>query len=204
VGHRQRKIIPAKILKVECKSNTILSENTAQLSVDWKSSTMVELKTSKLLTDQRVTKTFARYKAHKYWIQSYLGGVEKIIVGFRDDSGQVTQLSQYETKRLPALGAAYWSDRKCIRFLHQLLKELKQTLVTGMINKSGKGEEDVNSDNIYTLSYTQQKLRLVQRVKTNQEQALLDTFRNKIEQLRVQQKQTAKEEKVDTYEMECL
>lgn len=63
----------------------------------------VELKTSKLLRSQRDKSTFARWKLSKYWAQSFLLGVPRIIVGFRDDDGVVQEVRHYSTLKLPRL-----------------------------------------------------------------------------------------------------
>ena len=45
----------------------------------------VELKTNKLLASKRLVGTFERFKMFKFWVQSYLVGTPKVIVGFRDE-----------------------------------------------------------------------------------------------------------------------
>ena len=39
----------------------------------------------------------------KWWAQSFLVGIERVVVGFRDDAGTVRRLRAYATKRLPKL-----------------------------------------------------------------------------------------------------
>ena len=59
----------------------------------------VELKTSRLMTK---TKTkIPAYKLLKYWIQSFLVGTPKIIVGFRSDDGVLLKTETLETMRIP-------------------------------------------------------------------------------------------------------
>ena len=37
----------------------------------------------------------------KWWAQSFLVGIERVVVGFRDDDGTVHRLHAYATKQLP-------------------------------------------------------------------------------------------------------
>ena len=37
----------------------------------------------------------------KWWAQSFLVGIERVVVGFRDDEGVVHRLHAYATKQLP-------------------------------------------------------------------------------------------------------
>ena len=58
---------------------------------DEKPSYYIELKTNKLLRQPRERNTFERFKLLKFWLQSYLAGVRRIYVGFRDQHGVVHQ-----------------------------------------------------------------------------------------------------------------
>lgn len=60
----------------------------------------VELKTSKeIITDQ--DRENYEHKLLKFWIQSFLLGVPKIIVGFRNKNGILKQLEELETAKIP-------------------------------------------------------------------------------------------------------
>ena len=41
-----------------------------------------------------------RFKLVKWWAQSYLAGIPRIICGFRDDDGVVRMIEEYETLKL--------------------------------------------------------------------------------------------------------
>lgn len=47
------------------------------------------------------TKYF-RFKLMKWWAQSYLSGIPKIVVGFRDDIGKVHRLEDFEVNNIPS------------------------------------------------------------------------------------------------------
>lgn len=59
-------------------------------------------------------------KLLKFWIQSFLLGVPKIIVGFRDKGGILRRLEELETQKLPGqvkkVGKGSWDGNLCINF----------------------------------------------------------------------------------------
>ena len=66
----------------------------------------VELKTSVAVTTDRRRGTFERHKLLKFWAQSFLLGVPKIIVGFRDDDGVLVSTQKFDTVRVCTLFCA--------------------------------------------------------------------------------------------------
>ena len=42
-----------------------------------------------------------RFKLLKWWAQSFLLGISKIVCGFRDDAGVVRQIREFQTLELP-------------------------------------------------------------------------------------------------------
>ncbi|XP_067673650.1 decapping and exoribonuclease protein-like isoform X2 [Haliotis asinina] len=63
----------------------------------------VELKTSRKIDHPKQEEKFHRYKLIKWWAQSFLIGIEKIICGFRDDDGIVHSLEEFPTQGIPDL-----------------------------------------------------------------------------------------------------
>eukprot|EP00960_Hanusia_phi_P067004 766523-Hanusia_phi.AAC.6 len=57
---------------------------------------MRKTESGRVMTHPKQHTTFQRFKLLKFWIQSFLGGVGKIVCGFRDDDGQVQENSSYE------------------------------------------------------------------------------------------------------------
>ena len=59
-------------------------------------------------------------KLLKFWIQSFLLGVPKIIVGFRSQNGILQRLEELETKNIPGNvkrhGKGSWDGNICINF----------------------------------------------------------------------------------------
>ncbi|TIC99619.1 Decapping nuclease RAI1 [Colletotrichum higginsianum] len=91
----------------------------------------VELKTSLAIRDDRDVDNFHR-KLMKFWIQSFLLGVPKIIVGFRNRQGILTGLEEIETEKIPETvqrrGKATWNADMCVNFAADFLVWLRQTI----------------------------------------------------------------------------
>ncbi|KAI4178555.1 MAG: hypothetical protein L6R41_008334 [Letrouitia leprolyta] len=87
----------------------------------------VELKTAATpLSDKDVFK-YER-KLLKFWIQSFLLGVPKIIVGFRSKEGVLQSLEELETAQIPRLvkakGKGSWDGNVCINYTAAFLEWL--------------------------------------------------------------------------------
>ncbi|KKK22463.1 hypothetical protein P175DRAFT_0503493 [Aspergillus ochraceoroseus IBT 24754] len=94
----------------------------------------VELKTSAEIRNDRDSVKFER-KLLKFWAQSFLLGVPKIIVGFRDQHGIVRRLEELETANIPSKvkksGRGTWDGNICINFAATFLEWLKSTIQEG-------------------------------------------------------------------------
>lgn len=93
----------------------------------------VELKTSAEFRGERDLDNFDR-KLMKFWIQSFLLGVPKIIVGFRSPDGILVRVQEYKTEEIPSLvkrrGRVDWDGNVCINFASAFLECMWQVLVT--------------------------------------------------------------------------
>ncbi|CAJ2508006.1 Uu.00g091920.m01.CDS01 [Anthostomella pinea] len=91
----------------------------------------IELKTSVEIRDDRSMNNFER-KLMKFWIQSFLLGVPKIIVGFRSQQGILTKLEEIQTAKIPETaakrGVKSWDANMCINFASAFLEWLKNTI----------------------------------------------------------------------------
>ena len=93
----------------------------------------VELKTSKQLTSARAESTFEQHKLLKFWAQSFLLGVPRIIVGFRSDANTLASLQTLETMKIPAQvrerGSTHiWDGTVCINFTAKFLDFVRETV----------------------------------------------------------------------------
>lgn len=77
-------------------------------------------------------------KLMKYWIQSFLLGVPKIMVGFRTPSGILTRVDEIETQSIPATVNARpnpaWNADMCVNFTAEFLECKRSVKMRG---KSG-------------------------------------------------------------------
>ena len=83
----------------------------------------VELKTSASIESDRDMLKYER-KLLKFWIQSFLLGVPKIVVGFRSKGGILQGIEELETNKIPALvkkNKASWDGNVCINFTASFL-----------------------------------------------------------------------------------
>ncbi|TPX17646.1 uncharacterized protein E0L32_012057 [Thyridium curvatum] len=91
----------------------------------------VELKTSLEIRSDRDKDNFER-KLLKFWIQSFLLGVPKIVVGFRSREGVLQSLQEIETAEIPAKvqrgGRPSWDGNICINFASAFLDWLRATI----------------------------------------------------------------------------
>ncbi|KAL8957886.1 MAG: hypothetical protein Q9193_004950 [Seirophora villosa] len=85
----------------------------------------VELKTAATPLSDRDILKYER-KLLKFWIQSFVLGVPKIIVGFRSKDGILQSLEELETAKIPTLvklkGQGSWDGNVCINFTARFLE----------------------------------------------------------------------------------
>ncbi|KAF9155314.1 decapping endonuclease targeting mRNA [Linnemannia schmuckeri] len=89
-------------------------------------SNYIELKTSRVISSAREQNNFERYVP-----KSFLPGIPTIIVGFRDDDGNVVTVETFKTMEIPRLvrgkeGA--WDTTICINFLDGVLNFLREQI----------------------------------------------------------------------------
>lgn len=93
----------------------------------------VELKTTAELVNEKEQTKYER-KLLKFWAQSFLLGVPKIVVGFRDQQGWVQRLEELDTQTIPdhmaRTNRRLWDGQTCINFASMLLGWLKHTINT--------------------------------------------------------------------------
>ncbi|KAL8947455.1 MAG: hypothetical protein Q9222_006270 [Ikaeria aurantiellina] len=104
----------------------------------------VELKTAATPLSDRDILKYER-KLLKFWIQSFLLGVPKIIVGFRSKEGILQSLEELETSQIPKLvkqkGKSSWDGNVCINFAAGFLEWLKATVNTDGVWRIRKREK---------------------------------------------------------------
>ncbi|XP_014667758.1 PREDICTED: decapping and exoribonuclease protein-like [Priapulus caudatus] len=93
----------------------------------------VELKTSRMIEHQGHDRSFKKFKLIKWWLQSFLVGIPRIICGFRTDEGVVTSLQEYGVADIPkiirSLGYLAWHPTACVNFCDHFLTFVKTVVV---------------------------------------------------------------------------
>ncbi|KAL2101038.1 hypothetical protein ACEWY4_002799 [Coilia grayii] len=91
----------------------------------------IEMKTSAEIHTPKQRSNFHRYKLLKWWAQSFLPGVPKIVAGFRDSDGQVVQVETFKTSQISQLiKTEYncWKPTVCMNFCSDFLSFVKKTV----------------------------------------------------------------------------
>jgi RAT1-interacting protein len=107
----------------------------------------VELKTSQVFdaNDRRSAEKFER-KLCKFWAQSFLLGIPKVIVGFRSQAGYLQSIQEFETMAIPGMvkrGGSSWDGNVCVGFAAGVLEFLRSRVKDeGVVwrLRRGKGE----------------------------------------------------------------
>ncbi|KAH9382016.1 hypothetical protein HPB48_022241 [Haemaphysalis longicornis] len=60
----------------------------------------VELKTSRDCLSEQQYRNFCRFKLLKWWAQSFLVGIPRVVCGFRDDNGLIGTLEEFDVREM--------------------------------------------------------------------------------------------------------
>ncbi|EGP84904.1 uncharacterized protein MYCGRDRAFT_100890 [Zymoseptoria tritici IPO323] len=78
--------------------------------------------------DHRSAEKFER-KLCKFWAQSFLLGIPKIVVGFRTQAGYLSSIQEFDTMGIPGLvkrGGGTWDGNVCVGFAAGVVEWLKE------------------------------------------------------------------------------
>lgn len=90
----------------------------------------LELKTSKLLSDEHARRALER-KMQKWFLQSFLLGVPTVACGFRDDAGLLKKTQDFEVKQLPKFVHGAWKPHVMLNFGSVALGWLYECVISG-------------------------------------------------------------------------
>ncbi|XP_057673610.1 decapping and exoribonuclease protein isoform X2 [Corythoichthys intestinalis] len=91
----------------------------------------VELKTSAEICTPKQRSNFYRFKLLKWWAQSFLPGVPRIVAGFRDDNGVVVSVETFHISKISRLIKAEdkcWRPTVCMNFCSDFLSFVKSVV----------------------------------------------------------------------------
>ncbi|XP_008560702.1 decapping and exoribonuclease protein [Microplitis demolitor] len=89
----------------------------------------IELKTSRIVDNERQFSNLKKFKFIRWWSQSFLVGIENILCGFRDDKGIVRNLKNYRVADLPRISERFWSASTTMNFCDDFLKYVEKTVI---------------------------------------------------------------------------
>ncbi|KAJ3340672.1 Dom-3 Z [Gonapodya sp. JEL0774] len=121
--------------EVDCQTSGLRPNSPPPTNPPPPLSTYIELKTHRLILNPSHRASFERHKLLKIWAQSFLAGVPRVIIGFRDDQGYVRAIEEFKTLEIPrivrrpdAQGGAVWDPNVmltwCYGFLRWLTSEV--------------------------------------------------------------------------------
>lgn len=93
-------------------------------------STFVEVKTSMQIRNERDEANFES-KLLRFYFQSFLLGVQRLVVGFRDGRGILRHVSNYETLKVPRFvrgRATEWDPVACLNFADEILVRIRRRI----------------------------------------------------------------------------
>ncbi|XP_077540693.1 decapping and exoribonuclease protein-like [Haemaphysalis longicornis] len=86
----------------------------------------VELKTSRDCLSEQQYRNFCRFKLLKWWAQSFLVGIPRVVCGFRDDNGLIGTLEEFDVREMTHRAKGMWSGAVCMNFCNRLLSFIKK------------------------------------------------------------------------------
>ena len=94
--------------------------NVEELSL----SNFIEIKTTRMINSDRDYDNWSR-KLVKWWAQSYMIGLSKLVCGYRDDNLVVRKLEKMNIHDFPSMGSRFWSHAVCLNWLNEFLTFMK-------------------------------------------------------------------------------
>ncbi|XP_042228671.1 decapping and exoribonuclease protein-like [Homarus americanus] len=85
----------------------------------------VELKTGKEPVQDRDYRALCRFKLMKWWSQSYLVGIPRVVCGFRNTDGKVHTLKTYDVEEMSSIAQDHWKPEIMLNFLNKFLEFVK-------------------------------------------------------------------------------
>jgi len=78
-----------------------------------------------------------------YWLQSYYGGIDKVVYGLRDQNGFIRRFFTYFVPEIPYLCKREWSDADITSFVDDVFGWMIRNTKEGFLTKVKYGGEDL-------------------------------------------------------------
>lgn len=89
---------------------------------------LMELKSSLRPGSDRQAQNLRKFKFRNWWCQCFLAGIEDIMLGYRNESGFIDEITHLDVWSLPQLGANFWNPAQCADFLVKFLKLVQREM----------------------------------------------------------------------------
>lgn len=106
----------------------IARDKPVDYDVNFNELEFIELKVKRRETHFRQSINFYKYKAIKWWCQSFLVGIKRIIVGLRNDSGIVDSYEEVDLRNVARESKDHWSPSVCMKFCSEFLNMVKSDM----------------------------------------------------------------------------
>lgn len=139
--NRHTIIYGAEMDGIRCDKTTVPEapkEESPNVLIDYFSTKeFIELKTNRHIEHPKQETSFRRFKSKKWWLQSFLVGIDTILCGYRNDDGIVEELRICDVKDLPKKAKRFWDPNVCFNFLDTFLIYVKRCLARKVKQKHG-------------------------------------------------------------------
>lgn len=122
--------IDGKRLLYGAEMDGVISKKTCENLDDLRNVPMVEVKVKRRETNERQLTNFHKFKACKWWLQSFLVGIDAIHVGVRNDDGIVEEVKRVPIKDISdeAKKQDFWHGTVAMNFLNDFLKKVSREM----------------------------------------------------------------------------
>uniref|UniRef100_A0A336L828 Decapping nuclease n=1 Tax=Culicoides sonorensis TaxID=179676 RepID=A0A336L828_CULSO len=128
------------IYRVKLKDNSVLfgaemdgadTDMEIKTLKDLQNTKFVELKVKREEQKYYQKQNFVKFKQIKWWCQSFLVGIEDVLVGLRDDKGIVYEVERHRVSEMPSYAKQFrehWIPSICMQFLSDFLSKVKECM----------------------------------------------------------------------------
>ncbi len=121
--------------------------------VDVDDQTYVELKTAAHLSNQEKKLRFYETKLITFWAQSFLAGIENLIVGYRTHNGIIRSIEPMKVSSIPSMvrGRVSWCPPSMLNFLNLVLDWISEVMAEKL------------EDDVFQLVFLGERIELKER-----------------------------------------
>lgn len=104
--------------------------------VDEQGDAYIECKTTAAKTDRQSEQRFFQNKLISYWAQSFLAGIDKLLIGYRTSNGIIKSVNYMRVSDIPRMvrGRVSWCPESMLNFLNMTLDWLAEVMPTKQEN----------------------------------------------------------------------